>query len=338
MNILLLASHAIAEYDDIRMFTDLGHDVFCPGGYQNPRIGVEGMRPGIPEATVFPELIDACERVRAAKGDPGDMIDWAKAALPGEVVDWADVIIAHHFVDRWIAAQWDDIRHKRVIWRTCGQSNHMLEAVMAPLRRRGLQIVRYSPKERNLPNYAGEDAVIRFGKYPGDYGPWIGDQAVVGNVTQHMAQRGDSVGFSFWTEATRGLPVKPAGPGSELIGGTGALSYDEMREYLRHIRCYLYTGTQPASYTLGLIEAMLTGVPVISIGPEAFGPGYVADLFEGHEIAGLAVDEPGYAADALDDLLGNAEAAAILGASQRQNALDLFDVGKVGQQWQEFLS
>jgi hypothetical protein len=56
-----------------------------------------------------------------------------------------------------------------------------------------------------------------------------------------------------------------------------------MRDYLRRIRAYLYTGTQPASYTLGLIEAMMTGVPVVSIGPDHMT--WQRDLFEGHEIA-----------------------------------------------------
>jgi hypothetical protein len=59
-----------------------------------------------------------------------------------------------------------------------------------------------------------------------------------------------------------------------------------MRATLRRARAYLYTGTQPASYTLGLIEAMMTGVPVVSIGPSwmrVFPYGH--ELFEGHELA-----------------------------------------------------
>src|SRR5207344_2678522 len=102
---------------------------------------------------------------------------------------------------------------------------------------------------------------------------WTGQERVVGNITQDMAKRGDACGLSFWDEATHLLPTKPAGPGSEaLIGGIGQLTYDEMRDYLRRIRVYLYTGTRPASYTLGLIEAMMTGTPVLCIGPGAFQP------------------------------------------------------------------
>lgn len=338
MNILLLASHAVAEYDDLRMFTDLGFDCFAPGGYEVPSRSGEGIRPALPDAPHHPELVERLNQTRAARGEPGPAIDWGKAALHDDIIDWADVIICHHFPEQWITGQWQRIKHKRVIWRTCGQSDPRLEWVMAPYRARGMQIVRYSPKERSLGNFAGEDALIRFGKYPDDYGPWIGDNPVIGNVTQHMKQRGDACGYSFWAAATEGLPVRPAGPGSEEIGGLGSLDYPTMLEYLRHIRAYLYTGTRPASYTLGLIEAMLSGVPVVSIGPEAWGEGWGGkDLFEGHQIA-LAVPHDPVGTNAvlqrwLDDRVDATRASQI----QRRQAIDLFGVENVGPQWIEFL-
>ena len=101
-------------------------------------------------------------------------------------------------------------------------------------------------------------------------------------MTQNMIGRPEFCGLQFWLDATKGLPAKPAGPGSErLPGGIGALGYDEMRQYLRSIRAYLYTGTQPASYTLGLIEAMMTGVPVVSIDASKM---WTPELFEAQEI------------------------------------------------------
>lgn len=346
MNILLLASHAVAEYDDIRMFTDLGYDVFCPGGYQNPRESGEGLRPAIGNAAYHPDLVEACEEVRRGMGDPGQYIDWAKAKLHPKLIDWADVIICHHFPEQWLAGQWGAIRHKRVIWRTCGQSNSYLETVMAELREDGLQIVRYSPAERryfeSVGTFAGEDALIRFGKYPADYGPWTGEVASVGNITQHMAQRGDACGVQFWRQATAGLPTEPAGPGSEALGGPGALSYPAMVSYLRSIRAYLYTGTRPASYTLGLIEAMLSGVAVVAMGPANFEPD---GLYEAHELLPEFLDpmkvwfnDPADAHTMLESLVEDRPLAAYVGAQAKAKAKLFFDVAKVGPQWQEFLS
>lgn len=350
MNVLLLASHAVAEYDDIRMFTDLGYDVFCPGGYQDPTLGTEGIRPGIPNAPIHADLIEACEKVRAEMGDPGPNIDWAKAHIPDAVLDWADVIICHHFPYQWLYLQFNRIRHKRVIWRTCGQSDVQTEAVMAALRPR-LQIVRYSPKEQTYfesqDSFAGVDALIRFGKYPADYEPWTGELEVVGNVTQHMKQRGDACGYDFWEAATDGLPVAPAGPGSEeMRDGVGRLDYCAMLRYLRSIRVYLYTGTRPASYTLGLIEAMMTGTPVVAMGHSLFDP---EGLYEGDELLGWDGDPRDSVSRSFAQIAENtktllADTLADRGGRNAYHSADMlerariFDVAVVGPQWQEFLS
>jgi glycosyltransferase involved in cell wall biosynthesis len=241
-----------------------------------------------------------------------------------------------------------------VIWRTVGQSVEGNEAMMAPLRRDGLQIVRYSPKERNIPGYAGEDALIRFWKDPEEWTGWVGDGALpagpdrpettyegpwIANITQHLAQREPYTNHGFWEAATAGLPVHPAGPGSEVLrGGLGELDYDAMREYLRRGRAYVYTGTQPASYTLGLIEAMMTGIPVVSIGPSwmrifPYGP----DLFEGHEITTSWLDDPGAARELLNFYLHYPDEAKAIGDSARKRAIELFGKDTIALQWAAFL-
>lgn len=354
MNVLLLASHAIAEYDDLRMLTDLGYDVFAPGGYANPRKPAEA--PATVEAAKGPlrppldlpyhtELDALCTIQREKHADEDETrtkwaIDWAKADLHPDLIDWADAIIVHHFPERWIAGQWKHIRGKRVIWRTCGQSGPDLEEFMRFYHDKGMQIVRYSPKEKEaferIGAFAGEDAMIRFGKYPSDWYGWTGEDAVVGNLTQSMTDRGKFTGLDFYLEATKGLPVRPAGGGSqELPNGLGLLSYDGMREYLRKIRVFLYTGTAPASYTLALIEAMMTGTPVVSIGKQALWPVY-RELFEADELT-VCSDTAEGARHALRFYLEDPERAHEHSAGIRADAIKLFGIATVGPQWTQFL-
>ncbi len=354
MRVLLLASHGIAEYDDIRMLHHLGYEVFCPGGYANPAQPGETLRPALPGVPFYPDLAELCEVQRMLHPEPpGRYIDWAKADLHPDLIDWADVIIAHHFVREWIRDQWPRISRKRVIWRTCGQSDPGLEMDMAPLRQQGLQIVRYSPAERRhferVGAFAGEDAVIRFGKFVEDYRPWIptghivfpsgDDSPYVANVTQHMVARGESVGLSFYLAATKGLPAAPAGPGSkELPNGLGPISYDDLRgDYLPKARAYLYTGTTPASYTLGLIEAMLVGVPVVSITAADWGG--PDDLFEGYEIATVFGNDWWTPRARLEAALKPPDEAWLRDWSTmtRRRAVELFGMETVGAQWREFL-
>jgi glycosyltransferase involved in cell wall biosynthesis len=112
-----------------------------------------------------------------------------------------------------------------------------------------------------------------------------------------------------------------------------------MQVLLRMSRAYCYTGTQPASYTLGLIEAMMTGIPVVSIGPKwmnvfPYGP----DLFEGHEIAGLSADDPTEARAMLTSVLQRETVAAAYGEKARRRAIELFGIDTIREQWREFLS
>jgi hypothetical protein len=361
VNILLLASHAVAEYDDVRMFHDLGYGIFAPGGYEDPGKSGEGIRPALPQVPRHDDLIAACQEQRERYGEPGRHIDWAKARLHPDVIEWADVIIAHHFIDPWLTDQWDVIKHKRVIWRTCGQSNPELERTMTPFVDDGLQVVRYSPAEERffgeIGSFAGQHALIRFGKYPEDFGPWNGNAVGVHNITQHMQQRGDACGWGFWEEATEGLPVHPAGPGSEVLrGGIGELDYEGMvHDYLPNARAYLYTGTRPASYTLGLIEAMLSGVPVVSIGAKAWGDSWggsrlfeaavdvpLAERYEGEPIRSIVAedscfDSPLAARQALRWLLEYPDKAATISRQQRARAEALFGIQNVGPQWKAFL-
>lgn len=342
--ILLLASHAVAEYDDVRMFHDLGYEVFAPGGYEDPSSSGEGIRPALPQVPYYADLAERCNRQRAEFGEPGPAIDWAKARLHPDLIDWADVIIVHHFVDRWIGGQWDAIKHKRVVWRTCGQSNPSLERFMTPFVDEGLQVVRYSPAEQHYfgeqGSFAGQHALIRFGKYPQDYGPWTGELRAIGNLTQDLVERGDACGYTFWRRATAGLTTAPAGKGSEVLpGGLGALPYGQMLAYLRSLRVYLYTGTRPASYTLGLIEAMMSGTPVVSIGRKAWGEDWGGtDLFEADRITNYAVNDPKQARELLVAILTQQDIAQRVSREMRERATDMFGIETVGARWRKFLS
>jgi hypothetical protein len=347
VKILYLPCHSILEYDELRLFASLGHEVASIGAYIDPAHPQDNLRPALD----IP-MVELVKREVDALGQQGhtDTLDAAKRHLPDAIIDWADVIIVAGMEHTYLIPQWNRLRDKRVIWRTIGQSGDRNEQLMAPLHREGCEIVRYSPKERNIPDFAGEDAVIRFAKDPADWGGWTGEDAVVTNVAQSLYQRSLAddgllqpagkqwTSFSFWRGATRDLPVRPMGPGSEIIGGTGKLDWREMRKVLRTSRAYLSTGTQPASYTLGLMEAMLTGIPVVSVGPEwyqilPYGPA----MFEGHELAVLSANDPADAHAHLERLLRDPAYADEISAETLSRAVDLFGMDKIAAQWADFL-
>lgn len=337
MNVLLLLAHSIEEYDQLRLLSELGYTVSSIGGYIDPRHPHDVKRPPL-DIDRVDVVYDAVQEVEAPPERP-DRLWNAKDDLPDAVVDWADVIIVHHVEWRWIVNNWAKIRDKRVVWRTVGQSSHENEARMQPYRDDGLQVVRYSPNEKHIPNYVGHDAIIRFWKDPDEWTGWNGDVVSVTNVTQNMTERGGFCNLEFYRHATRDLPAMPMGPGSEqLPGGIGAQTLENMQRGLRNCRAYIYTGTQPASYTLGLIEAAMTGIPVVSIGPAWMrGLNYGSALFEGHEFAYQWSDDPNTVRRELKTLLDDRKAAEDASAWQRSKALAHFSRKKVGADWLDFL-
>lgn len=339
-----MLAHSIEEADQLSLLSGLGYDCFSIGAYTNPSVPEDNKRPPL-QLPSHPELEAACiakrkehagqEKIATPDGllDP---IDWAKADLPDKVLDWADVVICHHFEQTWLVPQWSRIKHKRVIWRTVGCSVENNERTMASLRKEGLQVVRYSPKEENIPGYIGDDALIRFYKDENEWSGWTGEIEQVINITQFLRNRHPYTNYAFWAEATYGLPAKTLGPGSV----EGEMPFEEMKAALRSSRAYLYCGTQPASYTLGLIEAMMTGIPVVSIGPahmEVFP--YGPQLYEGHEI--VANDRwsnsSSFAKNMLKAMLDDKGLAVFHGQANRMRAIELFGKDKIGAEWKAFL-
>lgn len=349
MNVVQALSHSIEAHDMLRLYARIGVNAFDIGGFIDPRSPHDDKRPAVPEMPFFPDLKAAVDAIGS-----DDNLRAAQEHIPDAVLDWADVLVFHHYLDRlyrdfdrieaWMRAK----SHRRVIVRTVGQSVAGNEADLAVAHRRGVEIVRYSPNEASIPNYAGADALIRFAKDPVDWSGWTGSEGYVGNVTQELRNRDPYTNYGFWRDATNGLPAVPAGPGSEAINGMGSLSYDAMREYLRGCRAYLYTGTQPASYTLGLIEAMMTGVPVVSITPQfmrifPYGP----EMFEGAEIAGWSSALDGHPRSdsqviantqtMLRDLLADDDVARNASQRVRERAIELFSIDTVAPQWAAYL-
>lgn len=339
MNILLLLAHSIEEEAQVRLLTSLGYNVFSIGAYTNPTLPGDDKRDAV-EAPYYEDLAAACEaqRIKHEGELIGARIDWAKADLADEVIEWADVIICHHMEHQWLVPQWERIRHKRVIWRTIGQSVQYNEVAMTPLRNDGLERIAYSPREENIPGYCGHDALIRFYADPDVWRGWTGEDQVVMNHSQNLKARDPYTNYRAWECIGHDLPRRPVGPGSEDINGTGPVSLNELQRLLRASRCYLYTGTQPASYTLALVEAMMTGIPVVSIGPEwhdvfPYGP----MLFEGYELAGLDVPTVILQRRALQRLLVDPVYAKSVSQEQRGRALELFGIDKIGKQWRDYL-
>lgn len=350
MNILYLSCHSILEYDEVKLFWEMGHKVFSMGSYANPQ--QRGLpRPQIKKAEYFPNLHN-----RYLKS--------SKENLDEYLVNWADVIIMMHnsridVVDHpqpWLGSNpensqkktdnnWQKLKRKPVIWRSIGQSTGQIEASLKPFRKEGLKIVRYSPMEKNIPGFVGSDATIRFYKDPFEFNHWQGQKKEVITLVQGVNSRKDHIHFNIFEKATRGLPRGLFGVDNSDLGEPwkGELSYQQLKNELRFNRVYFYTGTVPASYTLSFIEAWMTGIPVVAIGPKLFGNQYNQETYEVHKL--IRNKETGFFADSIEELrhyvellLNDDALAHEISRKARQAAIGCFGRAEISRQWDNFLT
>lgn len=327
MRILYLSCHAILEYDELKIFEELGYDYLSMGSYVNPKSPADPIRPPL---THTPD-------------------DWLYNHVPSrdnlnkEFVDKFDVIIVMH-VSEWITDNWELFKNKRVIWRTIGQSNEKTEKLLAPYRAEGLEVIRYSPREQYIPNNVGFDALIRFYKDPKEFSNWSGGGTEVVTICQDMKHRAEFCNYDVYTKIVQGFNAKVYGPKNEEMGALngGYLTYAEMKQKYRDARAYVYTGTQPASYTLNFIEAMMTGCPIVAIGPKYANSLKIAgDVYEIPDIINNGVN--GFWSDDVDQLRGyiqrlvdDVKYARYISNNARETAIDLFGKEKIKGFWKKY--
>lgn len=333
MNILYLSCHSILEHDEVKIFTDLGHNVFSPSGaYMNPGSPGDIKRPPVDNGYYNDHLVSVS-------------LQYGKENLHKELIDWADVIIIMHKPE-WVLSNWNNIKHKKVIWRSIGQSAPNVESKLALPRSQGLKIVRYSPEEQGIPHYLGHDTVIRFGKSKDEFKDWNGSKPIVATVAQSMKSRGEFCHFDQYNNITSGYPRMLFGPGNDDSGIAGGfLSYEDLKKVYQDYRVYFYAGTYPASYTLNFIEALMTGIPVVALGPILADVGAFPNMqsYEVHKIIkhgenGFCSDEIAELRGNIDYLLANPDKAAEIGRKGRETAIELFEEEKIRNQWGEFFN
>lgn len=331
MKILYLSCHSILEYDEVKLLTEMGHDVFSMGSYINPNAPHDNKRPPIP-GKYEDHLISLATR-------------YSKDNLHSELIEPFDVIIVQHVPD-WIHSNWEKMKHKKVVWRTIGQSVANIENGLQQFRDQGLKVIRYSPREQDITWFIGGDALIRFYKDPEEFKDWNGDSNRVITLGQSIKKRGIFCQFNVFDEVTKDLERVVFGADNDDLGSLwgGQLDYDTLKAELRNNRVFVYTGTQPASYTLGFIEAMMTGIPIVAVGSKLgnslFGgeqDTYEIPDFIENGVNGFVSDSIPELREAVVRLLEDHELAKKISAAGRETAIKLFGREHIKNQWKDFL-
>lgn len=318
----------INEYEDCKLFTELGHDIISQGWYNNPLHPSDDARPPIPGMPYFPDLNPLARK-----------LTWIKRIdiIPQRLIDWADAIYILG-IEKWLPVNWDRIRHKKVVFRSIGQSSQRTESVLANYRPQGLHIVRYSELEEQIPEYAGSDAMIRFYKDENEYRGWMGGKKEVITVARSVKRRARSLKFEIFDQATLGFPRRLYGMGNDDVGELWGwrLSYEDLKRTLRENRVYFYTCTFPAPYTMAFIEAWMTGIPVVAIGPRLAEFGVESQNLINPGVDGYVSDDIVELRKEIKLLLEDYDVATKVSQRGRAAAIKYFGIEQIRRQWKLF--
>lgn len=333
MKILYISCHEVLEFEELTLLTELGHQCFSLGGaYTDPRGHITLRRPGIPGMLYQPELVELSSK-------------FPRTEIPDSFLDLFDLIIVMHIPDV-ILQNWDRLKGRKVIWRSIGQSTPWVEKQLERCRNEGLKIVRYSPMEAKLPNYIGEDMMIRFYKDPEEYKGWTGTDKKVVNFTQTLKGRRAFCGYDAMMKVIPGFPFKVYGSGNEDLAefNGGSLPFELMKGQLRDARVFLYGGTWPASYTLSFIEAWMTGIPVVAVGEELWrhkdNPDvrvYEVQKLIDHGDTGFCSDDIEMLRKNIKRLLNDDDYAKKIGDAGRAEAILIFGKERISGEWDTYL-
>lgn len=328
MKLLYLSCHAILEYDELKLFEELGIDYFSLGSYIDPQKPVDPIRPAL-NKTVNPDLLQQAP---------------SRDKMPKEFLDHFDKIVIMHKPE-WIEQNWAVLRGRDVTWRTIGQSTAQIERRLYPYRKDGLKVVRYAKRENQIEDNIGCDQIIHFYKDPEEFGRYNGLNREVITFAQNMVTRGEFCNFEAFKKISQGLNAHVYGPKNDEAGelNGGFLSYLDLQQKMRDARCYIYTGTQPASYVLNFIEALMTGIPMLCIGPKlATSLNIAGNSYEIPDIIQNGVN--GFVSDDLDllhnlaaELMNDLKLARTIGSAGRQTALAFFGKDVIKSKWKEYL-
>ncbi len=333
MKILYISCHSVLEYDELKLFTELGHDCFSyQGAYMDPKGHYLLPRPAVEDMVYYPELADKA-RV------------FPKTEIPQDIIDQFDVIMVMH-TPEIIEQNWERFKHKTVIWRTIGQSTPWVENRMKKFRQQGMKIVRYSPMEADLPRYIGKDVVIRFYKDPEEFKDWSGHDLKLINFSQSLKGRRNFCGHDFIMKVIDGFPAKIYGSGNDDLGewNGGDLPYEFMKGQMRDSRVFVYGGTWPASYTLAFMEAWMTGIPIIAPSESLWRHKDNMDV-RVYEVQKLISNgDDGFVNEDTDKLrevarrlLEDYDYAKEIGQRGRERAIQVFGKATIAEQWKQFL-
>jgi glycosyltransferase involved in cell wall biosynthesis len=140
------------------------------------------------------------------------------------------------------------------------------------------------------------------------------------------------LGYDRYRKIVRSVPCRIVGENPGLPDAFTASDWEALKENYRNHRAYVYTALSEYEdgYNLAMLEAMATGMPVVSIENDT------SPIIDG--VNGFISDDERVLEKRLKQLLLDREKAAAMGTAARQTVSNLFGIHRFIQNWRRLIA
>jgi Glycosyl transferases group 1 len=169
--------------------------------------------------------------------------------------------------------------------------------------------------------------VIRPAVSAEEWSGYRGEEPTLLRVANQVSARHTRFGWDDHERVVGPLPFRLVGHNPDFPGVGPAADWEELRSLYRSHRAYVHTAGVGLDdgYNLSLLEAMASGMPVLSTVPSE------SPVVDGEN--GFLDRDPTRLHERAKELLADAELARRLGARARESVLDRFDVATFVRNW-----
>lgn len=345
MKILYFSCHETLEHDELKVLDSLGHQVFSIGHYIDPRSPLHATKEGALDIKFDPNLLEKFkryhdyEKIKKEFGDITikDVLNVYYKRAHREFVKEFDAIVIAHFEEN-LTINWESIKNKPVVLRLIGQpqthfSQHLSKVKTAA----------YSETEKYISRIHNFDSII----YPyvdtDYYKDWTDGGDYVLTVNKWFRKRGDHSAWDTYLRVTSGFNRIVGGFENEDIDfAVGGLSPAEIQKLRREAPVYFSTCTKPGPFTYSFIEALSTGIPMVSIGPklgsrDPNNPTFLAHKFIEQGESGFWSDNENELKDYIRMLMNDSNLRRKVSQGGRASAIKNFSFESNQKKWKEIL-
>lgn len=346
MKILYISSfHAVLEYDELLVLTELGHQWFSTGQYLIPNqpLDKDNLRGPIKNIPINLELVDAFKKLNPNYKIHGPIY------LSKEFVDNFDLVIAEHCCPYpfFLRDNWEILKHKPIIWRTYGQQNEQVELMTQHFVNHGnVKLVRVAETESKIKNFAGMDSVIKGYVDETRYCGWSGGRKEILTFNNFFNVRTYHSNTPIYRRIRKKLIEM--GVETSLYGlyndnvdiNKGILQPEQQEQAYRDCSVYFALGSKPAPVTYSFAEALMTGTPTVTFGA-TLGTGdpaiYEVPTLVENGLHCFLSDSEEELLELILVLINNKELAKSMSVEARTRALQLFSKKVNKELWADII-